>query len=72
MIRLSYTSLALASGLEPTQKEQNEENDKNQAYAAAGVISPTPAIGPSGYRTDKRDQQDDKQDSYQHVASWWF
>ena len=47
--------------LNPTSHQQNDQDQKDQTYPAAGAVTPARAVRPSGQRTDKEKDQDDEE-----------
>jgi hypothetical protein len=47
--------------LDPPHQQQDDHNQKNQSKSTAGIVSPAPAVGPSGYYADQGENQNNDQ-----------
>jgi hypothetical protein len=57
---------------DPAKKHEDQENDKEEAKASAWIITPTPAVGPTGQGTDQKENKDNEEngsDGHEFVPS---
>jgi hypothetical protein len=52
--------------LNTSEKNENDNDEESETYAARGDIAPLSAVGPPRQRTHERNNQKDDQDSCKH------
>jgi len=54
--------------LKPTQKKQDYQNYQDHTQQSTGIVTPLSAVRPRGYCTNQHQNQDDDQNSSEHIA----
>jgi hypothetical protein len=56
--------------LNPAQKEQDQDNDKNEAQSADWIVAPISAVWPCRESADKQHNKDHGKNDEEHGAPW--
>ena len=57
--------------LNASHEDQDQDDDKHQSEAAAGIVSPTRAVTPVGKSSDKDEEENDKKDSGHRIGLFY-
>jgi hypothetical protein len=53
-------------GLNPVKQHEHQQDEEDQTQSAAWVVTPGPAMRPSGQNSDKHEEQAEKQYDTKH------